>query len=148
MCQYHKARMWDLNPGSLTPGPVLQVSDNRASVSLANTSLCPCLEGWISMSRTARSWTVHIKIIVDTAKLPSVKAYTSTRESFPYSSQIYKGFEFLFLFLRKISTELTSVPIFLQFIGGMHATAWLEERWVGPLSGSELVNSGPPKQNV
>ena len=52
----------------------------------------------------------------------------------------------LFLFLlRKPGPELTSVPIFLYFICGMPATAWLDKRCIGPHLGSELVNPGPPK---
>lgn len=35
-------------------------------------------------------------------------------------------FTIIIIFLRQISPELTSVPIFLYFIGGMPATAWLD----------------------
>ena len=53
---------------------------------------------------------------------------------------------FLFLFfLRKTGPELTSMPIFLYFIYGTPATAWLDMWCVGLHPGSELVNPGLPK---
>ena len=48
----------------------------------------------------------------------------------------------IFFFLRKISPELTSVPIFLYFRCGMRATAWLDKQCIGPHPGSKLVNPG------
>ena len=51
-------------------------------------------------------------------------------------------------FLRKTGPELTSVSIFLYFISGMPATAWLDKQGVGPHQGSEPVNLGPPKQRT
>ena len=42
----------------------------------------------------------------------------------------------------KISPELTSVPIFLYFICGMPATAWLGKQCIDPHPGSELANHG------
>ena len=55
-----------------------------------------------------------------------------------------------FLKKKKISPELTSVPIFLYFffICGMPTTAWLDKWCVGPHQGSELPNPGPPKRNM
>ena len=50
--------------------------------------------------------------------------------------------------LRKTSLELTSMPIFLSFICGMPATAWLDKQCIGPHPGSELVKPGVPKENV
>ena len=35
-------------------------------------------------------------------------------------------------FLRKIGPELTAVPIFLDFLCGTPATAWLDKRYTGP----------------
>ena len=46
----------------------------------------------------------------------------------------------LLFLLRKTGLELTSVPIFLYFICGTPATAWLDRRCVGPHLGSEPVN--------
>ena len=55
---------------------------------------------------------------------------------------------FLGVFLvRKISPELTSLPIFLYFIWDA-ATAWLDEQYVGLCLGSEPVNPGLLKQSV
>ena len=51
-------------------------------------------------------------------------------------------------FLRKTGRELTSVPIFLYFIYGMPATAWLDKRCIDLHLGCEPANPGPPKQNV
>ena len=51
-------------------------------------------------------------------------------------------------FLRKISPELMSTPIFLYSIYGMPATAWLDKQGVGLHPGSEPANPGLPKQNV
>ena len=45
-------------------------------------------------------------------------------------------------FLRKISPELISMPIFLYFYMWMPATAWLDKWWVCPHPGSEPVNPG------
>ena len=42
-----------------------------------------------------------------------------------------------FIYLRKISPELTSVPIFLYLICGTSATAWLDKWCVGRHLGSE-----------
>ena len=53
----------------------------------------------------------------------------------------------LFL-LRKTGLELTSVPIFLYFISGMPAAAWLDKQYIGPHQGSKLTNPGPLKWNV
>ena len=53
----------------------------------------------------------------------------------------------LFL-LRKIGPELTSMPIFLYFICGMPATAWLDKWCIGPHLGSDLVNPGPLKWSM
>ena len=50
--------------------------------------------------------------------------------------------EFLFFLLRKISPELTSVPIFLYFVCGMPATSRLTNG-VGPCPGSEPANLLP-----
>ena len=44
----------------------------------------------------------------------------------PPTCQAYS--HFFFFFLRKISPELTSVPILLHFICGMPTTAWLAKR--------------------
>ena len=49
--------------------------------------------------------------------------------------------------LRKIVTELTSVPIFLYFMWDA-TTAWLEEQRVGPHLGSEPANPGLLKQST
>ena len=49
--------------------------------------------------------------------------------------------------VRKIGSELTSVPIFLYFMWDV-TTAWLDERCVGLHPGSKPVNPGSPKQNV
>ena len=53
-----------------------------------------------------------------------------------------------FFFLRKIGPELTSMPIFLHFICGTPATAWLDKRCVGLYPGSEPANPKLPKQNL
>ena len=53
----------------------------------------------------------------------------------------------LFL-LKKSGPELTSMPIFLYFISGMPATTWLPKWCVGPHPESEPVNPGPPKWNM
>ena len=45
----------------------------------------------------------------------------------------------LFFFLRKIGPELTFVPVFLYFICGTPATAWLDKQCIGLHSGSELA---------
>ena len=72
---------------------------------------------------------------------------------------------FYFIFLRKLSPELTSatnppllteedqpeltfVPIFLYFICGTPATAWLDERCIGLCTGSEPANPGVLKQSA
>ena len=47
--------------------------------------------------------------------------------------------------LRKIVTELTSVPIFLYFMWDA-TTAWLDK--LAPCLGSELANPGLPKQSA
>ena len=47
--------------------------------------------------------------------------------------------------LSKIGPELTSVLIFLYFMCGMPATAWLDKWCVGQHLGSKLANPGPPK---
>ena len=74
--------------------------------------------------------------------------------------------QFPFLFLGKISPELTSstnpplfakedwpwanicAHIFLYFVCGMPATAWLDKRCVGPRSGSKPVSPGPSKLSM
>ena len=50
--------------------------------------------------------------------------------------------------VRQVSPELTSVPVFLNFIFGTPATAWLDEQCVGPHPGSKLVNPRPLKQRA
>ena len=50
--------------------------------------------------------------------------------------------------LRKTGPELTTMLIFLYFICGMPATAWLDKWHVGLQPGSEPVNPGRLKQNV
>ena len=40
--------------------------------------------------------------------------------------------EFPFCFLRKVGPELTSMPIFIYFLCGTPATAWLDKLCVGP----------------
>ena len=54
----------------------------------------------------------------------------------------------LLFLLRKTGSELMSMPIFLYFIRGTPATAWLDKRCVGSHPGSEPVNSRPQKRNV
>ena len=53
-----------------------------------------------------------------------------------------------FFFLRKISPELTSIPILLYFICGTPTTAWLAKAVPCLHPGSEPVNPGAPKWNV
>ena len=60
----------------------------------------------------------------------------------PVSPQIF------FWKKKKISSELTSVPIFLYFICGMPATAWLDEWCVRLHLGSELANPGPQNRST
>ena len=55
---------------------------------------------------------------------------------------------FFFFFLRKISPELTSMPIFFYFICRTPATAWLDKQCIDPRPGSELVTPGLPKWNA
>ena len=57
-------------------------------------------------------------------------------------------FTYLFMYLRKISPELTSVPIFLYFVCGTPATAWLDERCGSLHLGSKPANPGLPKRSV
>ena len=52
------------------------------------------------------------------------------------------------VFLRNISPELTSVPIFLYFICGTPDTAWLDKWCIGPHLGSDLADPGPLKRNM
>ena len=54
----------------------------------------------------------------------------------------------LLLLPRKIGCEVTSVPIFLYFTCGMHATAWPDKHCAAPCPGSELANPGQPKWNL
>ena len=54
----------------------------------------------------------------------------------------------VFFFLRKIGPELTSVPVFLYFICGTPATAWLDKWSQRPYPGSKPANPGPPKWNM
>ena len=57
--------------------------------------------------------------------------------------------ELFFFLLRKISPELTAAAtIFLYFICGTPATAWLSKCCVGPHLGSGPSNPRPLKQNV
>ena len=60
----------------------------------------------------------------------------------------FPDFFFFFFSLRKISPKLTSVPIFLYFICGSPATAWLDTWCVGLHPGPKLANLGPPKKNL
>ena len=53
-----------------------------------------------------------------------------------------------FFLLRKTSPELTPVLIFLYFICGTPAMAWLDKWCVGPHLGSEPANPGLWKQNM
>ena len=50
-----------------------------------------------------------------------------------------------FFFFRKIGPEQTSVPIFLYFMCGMPATAWLDKQCLGAYPGSESANSRAAK---
>ena len=50
--------------------------------------------------------------------------------------------EINFIFLRKISPELTSMPIFLCIICGTPATAWIDKCCIGPHLGTKPAN--PP----
>ena len=54
----------------------------------------------------------------------------------------------LLFLLRKFGPELTSVPIFLYFIYGMPATAWLHKWCLGPLLGSKPLNPGQLKRSM
>ena len=65
-----------------------------------------------------------------------------------YSIVCWLKAQLLFFLLRKISPELTSVPIFLYVIQGTPATAWLDKQCVGPHLGSEPMNPGLLKQNM
>ena len=60
----------------------------------------------------------------------------------------FNSFSLFFFFLRMISSELTSVPIFLYFICRTPVTAWLDKQCVGPHPGSKLMNPGPPKERT
>ena len=55
---------------------------------------------------------------------------------------------FNIFFWRKISPELTSVPIFLYFICGMPASARLDKQCECPHPGCKLANPGPPKKST
>ncbi|XP_070078475.1 cilia- and flagella-associated protein 418 isoform X1 [Equus caballus] len=48
----------------------------------------------------------------------------------------------LLFLLRKTGPELTSMPIFLYFVCGMPATAWLDKRCAAVHPGSKLANPG------
>ena len=99
------------------------------------------------------------------ASLPDVTTFLNFIIALPLKKKVlYVWFEVLWVFLRKISPELTSaanplfllrktspeltsVPIFFYFICGTPATAWLDKWRVGLHPGSELVNPRLP-QNV
>ena len=53
----------------------------------------------------------------------------------------------VFFFLWKISPELTSMPMFLYFMCGMPASAWLGKQCLGPCPGPELANPQLQKQS-
>ena len=59
-----------------------------------------------------------------------------------------KGFFSFSFFLRKTGPELPSMPIFLYFICGMPATAWLDKQCIGLHPGSQPANPRLPKGDV
>ena len=68
--------------------------------------------------------------------------YFFFEEDYPWANIRHQSSSFL---LRKIDPELTSMPIFLCFICGTPATAWLDKWCVSLNLGSELVNPRLPK---